>query len=299
MNKFEQLLAEQEVILLDGAMGTMLIQQGLKPGTAPELWNIEQPERVRAVHRAYIQAGSRIILTNSFGGNRYRLHRHNLEDRVNELNVTAAKLARLEADNADRIVAVGGSIGPMGELLRPYGKLEYEEAKSGFEEQANALVEGGVDLIWIETMSDLNEARAAIEGARSAGEIPIVATMSFETKGRTMMGVTPSQALKTFAGQNLAAVGANCGKGPEEVEFAIQAMCKEAPEILLVAKPNAGLPKLINGEVVYDGTPQIMADFAIRLRGSGAKLIGACCGSTPEHIRAMAEALNLRSEREL
>jgi 5-methyltetrahydrofolate--homocysteine methyltransferase len=295
MNKFEQLLAEQDVILLDGAMGTMLINQGLKPGTPPELWNIEEPERIQAVHRAYIQAGSRLILTNSFGGSRIRLRKHNLENRSVELNRAAAKLARQEADRANRIIAVGGSIGPTGELMRPYGKLDYEEAKVAFAEQARALVDGGVDVLWIETMSDLNEAKAAIEGAQSSGTLPIVATMSFETKGRTMMGVTPNQALRTFTQLNLIATGANCGKGPDEVEYAINSMRQDGAGLFLVAKPNAGIPQMVNGQVVYNGTPQIMADFAKRVYNNGVKLIGACCGSTPEHILAMADALNLRS----
>jgi methionine synthase I (cobalamin-dependent) len=291
MNRLEELIAELDVILLDGAMGTMLIEQGLESGTPPELWNMEHPERVRAVHRAYIEAGSRIILTNSFGGSQVRLDKHGLGDRVAELNRAAAEIARQEADAVDFIIAVAGSIGPCGELMKPYGKLEYDIAKDAFAEQAKALEAGGADLLWVETMSDLKEVQAAIEGAQSVSALPLVSTMSFETRGRTMMGVTPDQVLEAFKDKGLIALGANCGKGPEQVEIAIQAMEERKPDLYLVAKPNAGVPQLVDGQVVYDGTPEMMADFALRIRNSGAKFIGACCGSTPAHIAAMAKVL--------
>jgi 5-methyltetrahydrofolate--homocysteine methyltransferase len=293
MDRLDKLLSELDVILLDGAMGTMLIGQGLKPGTPPELWNVEFPGNIQSVHRAYIEAGSRIILTNSFGGNRMRLSKHNLEDRVVELNHVAAQNARREADVSDHIIAVAGSIGPTGELMRPYGKLEYEEAKAAFAEQAKALEDGGVDLLWIETMSDLNEAEAAVDGAQSVSKLPLVITMSFEAKGRTMMGVSTAQVLEVFKVKNLVAMGANCGKGPGEVETAIRSFRTEAPGVYLVAKPNAGAPKMLNAEVVYDGTPELMAEFAEKMKGEGVKFIGACCGSTPAHIRAMSKALKL------
>ena len=292
MSLLESMLASEGYLLLDGAMGTMLMAAGLESGDAPEEWNVLYPERVRAVHRGYIQAGSRLILTNSFGGTRYRLGKHNLQDRVAELNRAAAANARAEADAAPHPVIVGGSMGPTGELFAPMGTMTFEDAKAAFAEQAQALAEGGVDVIWIETMSDLNEVEAAVEGARSACDLPISATMTFDTHGHTMMGVSPERATEAFKGLDLIVMGANCGTGPEEIEMVIETMHKINPQAILVAKANAGLPKWVNHELHYDGTPQVMARYALRVRDMGAQLIGACCGSTPEHIRAMADGIN-------
>jgi 5-methyltetrahydrofolate--homocysteine methyltransferase len=295
MNSFIQLLSnEKDVILLDGAMGTMLITQGLKPGTASELWNIDHPERVRSIHEEYIQAGAKVILTNSFGGNRIGLTKHGLLKQVGELNVAAAKVARQVADRSHLLVSIAGSIGPTGELLRPYGVLEFEEARDVFTEQISALVEGGVDVIWIESMSDLNEVRAAVEGARSVSDLPVVVTMSFDTKGHTMMGVNPSQAAKFYREAELTAAGSNCGKGPDDLLAVIKEMIQSGMEIPIVAKANAGVPKMIDNQIVYEGTPAIMSEYAANAKASGAKLIGACCGSTPDHIRSMAKALDIK-----
>lgn len=249
------------------------------------------PDRVRAVHQGYIQAGAQIILTNSFGGSRFRLQLHGLQDRVIELNRIAAELAREEADAASHPVVVGGSMGPSGELIEPLGTLTTAEARAGFAEQAAALAEGGVDVLWIETMSDLREVQAAIEGARSVTDLPLVTTMTFDTRGHTMMGVSPVQALEALREFCPIALGANCGNGPAEIEKVIAAMHTADPDVVLVAKSNAGIPELVNGEVVYNATPEVMAGYAVRVRALGARIIGACCGSTPDHIRAMAEAL--------
>ncbi|MFQ5401077.1 MAG: betaine--homocysteine S-methyltransferase [Anaerolineae bacterium] len=292
MNKLKQLLESEPVLLLDGAMGTMLMEAGLEQGNPPEEWNVLHPDRVRVVHRVYIDAGSRIILTNTFGGTRFRLKLHNLQDRVHELNRAAAALARAEADAAAHPVVVGGSMGPTGELLEPMGSMTFTEAVDAFAEQAAALAEGGVDVLWIETMSDLNEVRAAVEGARFATSLPIAATMTFETRGHTMMGVSPIQALETLASLDLAAIGANCGNGPAEIEAVVHAMKQMNLDIPLIAKSNAGIPQWVGEELVYDGTPDVMAAYARRARALGATLVGACCGSTPAHIRAMAAALN-------
>jgi 5-methyltetrahydrofolate--homocysteine methyltransferase len=249
------------------------------------------PERVRAVHWEYIQAGARLVLTNSFGGTRIRLKRHMLEEQVAEINRAAAANARAEADAAPQPVLVAGSMGPSGELLKPLGSLTYEACVAAFAEQAAALAEGGADLLWVETMSDLNEVRAAVEGARSTTNLPIAATLSFDMKGRTMMGTTPAKAVEALGNLDLLFIGANCGTGPDEMETIIQAMHAANPNALLIAKANAGLPKLVEGQVIYDGSPERMAEYAVRMRELGARLVGACCGSTPEHIRAMAEAL--------
>jgi 5-methyltetrahydrofolate--homocysteine methyltransferase len=253
--------------------------------------NVDSPDAVRAVHRAYIQAGSQIILTNTFGGSRIRLDRDNLADRAPELNKAGAQLACLEAEAADQDVIVAGSMGPCGELLEPYGTVSYEQVRDTFAEQARALAEGGVEVIWIETMSDLNEVKAAIEGTRSACDLPTSATMTFDTNGRTMMGVKPEQAAEVLGDLDLIAVGANCGNGPDEIETVIEIMRAIRPDAILVAKANAGIPKFVDGEIVYDGTPEVMADYAKHVKDLGANLIGACCGSTPAHIKAMALAL--------
>ena len=291
MNKLEELLQQNEYLLLDGAMGTMLMDAGLESGDPPEEWNVLYPERVQAVHRAYVDAGSDILLTNSFGGSRYRLKLHGLDERVAELNRAAAANARLVADEAGHPVLVAGSIGPTGELMMPMGTLTYEEAKVAFGEQAAALAEGGADLIWIETMSDLEEVKAAVAGVRSACALPIAASMTFDTNRHTMMGVSPVQAMETLSRLDLAAIGANCGNGPEEIEDVVSQMATTNPDVPLIAKANAGIPKLVGGELHYDGTPEVMGNYAHHARQLGARLIGGCCGNTPVHIRAMAAAL--------
>ncbi len=288
----KQLLGEGGVVVLDGAMGTLLMQAGLEEGQAPEAWNLSHPDRVRAVHRAYIEAGSRLVLTNTFGGTRPRLAHNGLDGQTVEINRAAASLARAEADQATIPVVVAGSLGPTGELLEPLGTLSARQARLAFAEQAGALAEGGVDLLWIETMSALEEVQAAIEGARSVSDLPVAASMTFDTHGRTMMGVSPEQAVQALQGYGLLALGANCGNGPEEIETVVRAMRAVAPEVLLIAKSNAGLPHLEEGEIAYDGTPQVMAAYARRVRDAGARLIGGCCGSSPAHIRAMAQALD-------
>lgn len=291
MNKLIQLLNSEQTIVLDGAMGTMLMASGLVQGGAPEDWNVSHPERIRALHRAYIAAGSRVILTNSFGGTRLRLKLHGLQDRAEELNRAAAEIAHAEADAAPHPVAVAGSMGPSGELLAPLGTLTYEEAREAFAEQARGLAAGGVDVFWVETMSDIDEVRAAVEGARLASDLPVVATMSFDTHGRTMMGVTPQKAAEALNGLNLLALGANCGNNLADTEAAVQAMHQAFPEAVIVAKANAGIPYFENGQLVYDGTPEVMAGYALRVREAGARLIGACCGSTAAHVQAIATAL--------
>lgn len=290
----QDLLAAGTPVVADGGMGTMLFALGLAQGDSPELWNVDHPDRIRSVHQGYIEAGAQIILTNSFGGNRIRLGRHDLAGRAAELNATAARLARAEADAVPQPVVVGGSMGPTGQMLAPMGTLSFEEAVEAFAEQARALVEGGVDVLWIETMSDLEEVRAAHTACRQAApDVPVVTTMTFDTKGRTMMGVTPERALSTLGEFGVIALGANCGNGPDEIEGVIEKMSASGPAVPLIAKANAGLPRMVDGAAVYDATPEVMADYARRVREHGAQIIGACCGSTPDHIRAIAQALKL------
>jgi 5-methyltetrahydrofolate--homocysteine methyltransferase len=292
MSEWEAVLKRAGPILADGAMGTMLFEAGLQFGDPPEAWNLEHPDRVQAIHRAYLEAGSQIILTNTFGGNRFRLGMHNLQAKVPELNRAAVEIAREAAKEAGGRALVAGDIGPSGGILLPVGEMQFAEAVAGFAEQAAALVAGGADVIWIETMSDLEEVRAAIEGVRQASpRLPIIASMTFDTRGHTMMGVTPEEAVRALSGWGAAAVGGNCGNGPDEILAVVQKMRAAAPGVVLVAKANAGLPELQNGRAVYRAGPKVMADYALAVSAAGAHIVGACCGSTPDHVRAMAEAL--------
>jgi 5-methyltetrahydrofolate--homocysteine methyltransferase len=295
MSEWEAVLKRASPVLADGAMGTMLFEAGLQFGDPPEAWNLEQPDRVQAIHRAYLEAGSQIILTNTFGGNRFRLGMHNLQARVPELNRAGVELARAAVAQAGGGALVAGDIGPSGGILAPVGEMQFSEALSGFAEQAAALVAGGVDVIWIETMSDLEEVRAAIEGVRQASaSLPIIATMTFDTRGHTMMGVTPEEAVRALRGWGAAAVGGNCGNGPDEILDVIHKMRRAAPGVNLVAKANAGLPELVEGRAVYRAGPKVMADYALAASEAGAHIIGACCGSTPDQVLAMAGALGSR-----
>lgn len=288
---FHTFLSQKDTLILDGAMGTMLFAAGLANGASPELWNVEYPERVAAVHQAYIDAGSDIILTNSFGGTAYRLKLHELQDRVVELNHAAAAVARSVADQAKRPVLVAGSMGPTGELLEPMGSMSVEQCQAAFADQARGLTTGGADILWIETMSDLNEVKAAFDGARSASHLPIVATLSFDTRGRTMMGITGTQAAQTMREWGLAAIGANCGNNLPDTIAAIRQMYAADPSLILIAKANAGIPVWGDGELIYSGTPDVMASYAVEVRRQGARLIGGCCGSSPAHIQRMTQAL--------
>jgi methionine synthase I (cobalamin-dependent) len=280
-------LSAGEVLLSDGPTGTLLQSMGMPPGHSPEAWVVEQPDRIRELHRGYIAAGSDLILTCTFGGTRFRLSSHNLGDRVIEVNRLAAELARAEAGSD---VFVAGDMGPTGRLLKPLGPLTADEAADAYAEQATGLVEGGVDFLLIETMSDLGEAEAAIEGARRVTDLPIICTFSFDTHGRTMMGIKPDTVAERI-GPLVQGVGANCGRDPAEFPLFLQAMHAANPIALLWAKPNAGLPRMDNEQVVYDATPDYMGQVALELRQAGAQIIGGCCGTRPDHIRAMAKAL--------
>jgi 5-methyltetrahydrofolate--homocysteine methyltransferase len=292
MTSFASVLAEGPPVLFDGAMGTMLQDSGLTDGGAPELWNVEHRDAVSAVHRHYLAAGARVVTTNTFGGTSARLMMHALEDRVEELNQAAAELAHEAGSEFGGLVA--GDLGPTGDLFEPLGPLTQDEAQEIFARQLRGLVAGGIDLVLIETISDLAEATAAVRAAQQvAPELPVVLTMSFDTKLRTMMGVRPAQAVATLAALGVTAVGANCGRGPEEMEAVMAEMVAARPEgLLLIAQSNAGLPHVVGDHFEYDKSPADMAAHAVRLRGMGVELIGSCCGSTPEHTAAMRAALS-------
>jgi len=279
--------------LLDGGMGTLLQERGLDGGAPGELWNVERPESVRQIHREYAEAGADVLTTNTFGGSRPRLDLHDCGERVHELSLAAAHLARGVADEvgppAARQILVAGGLGPTGELFEPMGDLTEGAAVELFAEQVRALVEGGVDLILIETFSDLSELRAAVRACREvAAELPVAATMSFDTNLHTMMGVAPAAAVAAGAELGLVAVGANCGRGPAEMEQVMAAMVAARPDgLLLVAQSNAGLPQLVGDRFEYDASPVELAEHVGRLRALGVDVVGACCGSTPDHIAAM------------
>ncbi len=287
MPDFKNRLKHSKILIADGATGTMLQNAGLPLGAAPERWNLENPDAVRALYRAYIDAGSDIILTNTFGGTRHRLERDGLSEKTAEINRAAARLAR---EVAGEKIIVFGDIGPTGKLLKPLGPLVPADAVDAFTEQAAALAEGDVDAILIETMSDLEEAKLAIEGVRKAVALPILVTFSFDTRGHTMMGLKPAMAARSIWELGVTAVGANCGRTLSETLTAIQAMRQAVPEAVLMAKPNAGLPHTDGGDLVYDVTLEIMADYAKKFAAEGVKIFGGCCGSTPAHIQAVVEA---------
>lgn len=293
------LLLEHHVLLADGAMGTSLFELGLANGAAGELWNVDHPDRVMSVHQGFVDAGSDIILTNSFGGNRCRLAFHDSANRVQEINEAAARLACHVAKNADRPIIVAGSMGPTGEVLEPLGSFSQTDAEAAFAEQAGALMEGGVDVAWIETMFSEEEMTAAVRAVESVG-LPYVVTMTFDSSGRTMMGIKPKDALAVCKrkGWQPAAFGANCGIGPAQLLDSVIGLSRAAgTSDVIVAKGNCGTPSM-GADMVphYNGTPEIMADYACLARDAGARIIGGCCGTTPAHIKAMRLALTARSK---
>lgn len=293
-NKLASLLSRRDVVLADGAMGTSLFVLGLANGASGELWNATFPDRVRSVHQGFIDAGSDIILTNSFGGNRCRLAFHDAAERVDEINVAAAEIAREAASSAGRVIVIAGSIGPTGEVLEPHGTFSQAEATSAFVEQATALKKGGVDVAWIETMFSEEELASAVEAVETV-RLPYVLTMTFDSSGRTMMGIKPREALSISKrrGWNATAFGANCGIGPAQLLDSVLGLADVAePSDVIVAKGNCGTPTM-GADMLphYNGTPEIMADYACLARNAGARIIGGCCGTTPRHIESMRSAL--------
>lgn len=295
VDPLSRLLQAHGWLMADGATATGLYDMGLRPGVPPEPWNAEHPDRVRALAAAAVAAGSDILLTNTFGGNAARLRLGGAEGRVAELNRLGAVLAREAAEAAGRPVVVAGAVGPTGRIPAPMGEMGHAEAVEIFHQQAEALKAGGVDLLWIETMSSAEEFRAAAEAALRAG-MPWVGTMSFDTAGRTMMGVTPAELVALVPGLDHPplAFGANCGAGPADLLRTILELAARAPELPLVAKGNAGLPRRVGGRFHYDATPALMADYACLARDAGARIIGGCCGTTAAHLRAMRTALETR-----
>lgn len=296
-NALSDLLQEKGILLADGATGSNLFSAGLQTGDSPELWNDIHPDRIANQYDSFIEAGSDIILTNTFGGTKYRLGLHGAANRVTELNIKSAKIARERVEKVERTVLVAGSMGPTGEILEPLGKLTQQQAAEAFEEQAWALKEGSVDVLWIETMSSKEEVEAAVIGASKVG-LPVVATFSIDTNGRTMMGLTPADIVKlSIEMENVPfAIGSNCGIGASELVASIvnmrHALHEQGVEIIVIAKANCGIPEYVDGEIVYSGTAEIMAEYVRMSVDAGAQIIGGCCGTTPHHLSEMRKALD-------
>ncbi len=291
-DRLSEFLKTHDWVLADGATGTNLFNMGLSAGEAPEFWNVESPEKIAALYKGSVDAGSDLFLTNSFGGNASRLKLHNGQDRVRELNMAAAEIGRNLADKSDRTVIVAGSMGPTGEIMEPLGSLSFDMAVEMFHEQAEGLKEGGADVLWVETISAPDEFKAAGRGAELAG-MPWCGTMSFDTAGRTMMGMTSAGMVDMVAGLDYSplAFGANCGVGASDLLRTVLGFAAQGSELPLIAKGNAGIPKYHDGHIHYDGTPELMAEYAKLARDCGATIIGGCCGTTPEHLIKMREAL--------
>ncbi|WGI20722.1 betaine--homocysteine S-methyltransferase [Amylibacter sp. IMCC11727] len=290
--KLQKILDTQGWVLADGATGTNLFNMGLEAGEAPEMWNDWHPDRITALYKGAVDAGSDLFLTNSFGGNASRLKLHGAEKRARELSRISAEIAREVADTAGRDVVVAGSMGPTGDIMEPVGTLSHADAVEMFEEQAHGLMEGGADVLWVETISAPEEFAAAAEAIGNVGA-PWCGTMSFDTAGRTMMGVTSSGMVDVVAGlaHQPVAFGANCGVGASDLLRTVSGMMDAKPNLPIIAKGNAGIPKYVDGHIHYDGTPDLMAQYAVLARDCGAKIIGGCCGTMPEHLAAMRHSL--------
>jgi len=284
-HEFSDLLIEKKVIVSDGATGTNLIQSGLERGVTAENWVIDNPEKIKKLHLEFIEAGAEIILTSTFGGSEIRLEQSGLGDKFEQVNHTAVILAKEAVKNTSVLVA--GSMGPLGQMMKPFGTLEIREAESYYARQASALCASGVDIIVIETQFDLNEAKAAINGVKSSCQQALVCSFSFDRGVKTMMGVNPSSFAKEVEGLGLSAIGINCGKNLDDNINALKEL-SNATAIPIWFKPNAGLPRLDeSGEPSYDITPAQMAVNVTSWIEAGARIIGGCCGTTPEHLRAI------------
>lgn len=292
MNNFLKILQDKSHILADGATGTNLFGMGLETGDPPEPWNIDYKDRIRSLHQGFVDAGSDLFLTNSFGGTSFRLRLHNLESKVFELNKAAAVIAREVADHSNRLIIVAGSMGPTGEMIEPHGLMTPKEAMEAFKAQAEGLAEGGVDVLWLETMYSMEELEAAMEAVKDF-DLPVCATMSFDTAGKTMMGVTPANLAKKSKDLNLNGFGANCGIGAPDLLATINDISKNVDlDTVVISKANCGIPEFVDGNIRYSGTEELMSEYVQIAMNSGARIIGGCCGTSFDHVRAMRKAMD-------
>lgn len=289
MESFLEALTTRKVLIADGATGTELQKAGLPSGMPPEKWNLINPDAIDALHRSYLDAGSDIILTNTFGGSPIKLAMNSLDSDATRINQRAAEIARKAAEKYHAFVF--GDVGPSGKLLEPMGDLTIDSLYHAYQIQIRALTEGGVDAILIETMSDLEEAKTAVRAAKSVTSLPVIVTFSFDSHGRTMMGLKPSTAATELSQLEISVIGANCGRTLSETLSAIQEIKTASPGKTWMAKPNAGLPHLDSDHSVYDVSPEIMAEFSQRFLEEGVKIFGGCCGSAPAHIAAVSRVL--------
>lgn len=296
MNKFLERLNAGEILVADGATGSNLQKMGLKPGRPPEDLVIDSPDIILKLTGSFVEAGSDIILTCTFGGTRMRMKDSKYQDRTPEVNIRAAELARTSASARDGVL-VAGSMGPVGALIKPYGPLEAEDVKTTFAEQAKALTEGGVDFLLIETMFAFEETNAAFEGARAVSDLPIVVSFSYDRGTRSMMGVKPKDVIKKYSEMGAVMVGANCGTTLENMEAVVKEYAATVPNFPLWVKPNAGVPRMdIETEQgIYDMSPEDMAIYAQKYVDLGARVVGGCCGNTPEHVAAIVRAVKKQS----
>ena len=291
---------KNEVLVCDGAMGTMLQKYGLSAGECPEYWNLTQAEKLVAVHKEYIDAGADIIITNTFGANSLKLSKYNLESKLQEINISAGVNAKTAVKKYGKDVFVAGDIGPTGSLLEPLGFLKVEEAYEVFKEQALVLEEGGVDLIIIETMIAVEETAAAVRAVKENTKLPVIACMTFDVQAnkdiRSVMGVDVTTMVDELTKAGADILGSNCGNGVEQMIEVIKAI-RAKTDKPLIAEPNAGLPKLKDGVISYDGTPEVQASYTEALLAAGANIIGGCCGTTPEHIKQIKNQIERRNKK--
>jgi methionine synthase / methylenetetrahydrofolate reductase(NADPH) len=286
---------KHEILVADGAMGTMLYAKGIYINRCFDELNLSQPKTVQDVHDAYIQAGADIIETNTFGANRFKLAPHGLEDRLYDINFSGAKLAR---DVAAGRAFVAGSIGPIGWQIKPIGTITHEQARAAFAEHVAGLLDGGVDLFILETFVDLTMLELAIQAVRTVSNKPIIAQVSFSDESKTIYGVTPAQVVQRLSQFNLAAIGANCSTGPQPILEELSEMAK-LTTTKLSAMPNAGMPKFVDGRLMYMASPEYFAEYAKRFIQSGVSIVGGCCGTTPDHIRAIKAAVKALQPTEM
>ncbi|HEY5902414.1 MAG TPA: homocysteine S-methyltransferase family protein, partial [Anaerolineales bacterium] len=285
-------LIKESALLADGAMGTMLHARGVGFNECFDELNLTKPAVVAEIHREYIEAGAQLIITNTFGANRFKLEKHGLEDRTSAINKAGVELARRAVAATFKDVLVAGDVGPLGVRIAPFGRVRPEAAREAFAEQISALCEAGADLIVVETMSDLYEIREAIKAAREVGSLPVVATVTFTRDDRTLLGDDPAKVARSLSEAGADVIGVNCSGGPAQLLRILRQMRAAVPDRLFWVKPNAGWPEQVGGRIMYPADPDYFGDYALSFREAGANVVGGCCGTTPQHIAAMRRALN-------